>query len=43
MNEDYVSNIEEVFENVDQAEVISVSFPTFRKAVVLDTRSNETD
>jgi len=43
MNEDYVSNIEEVFENVDQAEVISVSFPTFGKAVVIDTRSNETD
>ena len=43
MNEDYVSNIEEVFDNVDQAEVISVSFPAFGKAAVIDTRSNDTD
>ena len=43
MNEDYVSNIEEVFENVDQAEVISISFLTFGRAVVIDTRSNDAD
>ncbi len=41
MDDDIVYDLEEVMENLDNAEVMSLFFPTFRKAVVIDTRSNE--
>ena len=43
MDDDFVLDIDEVKKNIDAAEIMSVFFPTFRKAVVIDTRSNTTD
>ena len=42
MDEDFDVDLDEVYENVDTAEAMSVFFPTLRKALVLDLRSNET-
>ena len=43
MDDDFVLDLDEVKKNIDAAEIMSVFFPTFRKAVVIDTRSNTTD
>ena len=43
MDDDFVLDIDEIMKNIDAAEIMSVFFPTFRKAVVIDTRSNDTD
>ena len=41
--DDFAVDLEEVFENIDQAEVVSISFPTFNKSAVFDTRSSEAE
>ena len=41
MDDDLIYDPEEVMSNIDNAEVMSVFFPAFRKAVVIDTRSND--
>ena len=41
MDDDVKDDLDEVMENIDRAEAMSVFFPTLRKAVVIDTRSNE--
>jgi len=38
MDGDFVLNLEDVIESVETAEVMSLFFPTFNKAVVIDTR-----
>ena len=43
MDDDFVLDIDEIMKSIDAAEIMSVFFPTFRKAVVIDTRSNSTD
>ena len=43
MYDDFPFDIDEITANVDRAEVMSIFFPTFRKALVIDTRSNEND
>ena len=43
MDEDFELDLEEVMKNIDEAEVMSLFFPAFRKAVVIDTRHNDTD
>jgi len=40
MDEDFGLDIAETLANIDKAEVLSVFFPTFRKALIIDTRSN---
>jgi hypothetical protein len=40
MDEDFGLDIAETLVNIDKAEVLSVFFPTFRKALIIDTRSN---
>ena len=42
MDGDFVLDIEDVIESVERAEVMSLFFPTFGKAVVIDTRSTDT-
>lgn len=41
--DDFESDLDEIVRNVDSAEVISIFFPTLRRAVVIDTRTNEHD
>ncbi len=41
--DDQFVNLDEVMSNIDNAEVMSLFFPTFRKAVVIDTRSDDGD
>ena len=43
MEEDFVVDIEEVFNSIEQADVMSLFFPTFRKALVIDARSSDKD
>ena len=43
MDEDFEYDLDEVLKNIAEAEVMSLFFPTFRKAVVIDTRTNETE
>ncbi len=43
MDGDFVLDFDEVIESVKSEEVMSFFFPTFRKALVVDTRHNETD
>ncbi len=44
MDGDFVGlDLDEVIESVENAEVMSISFPTFNKAAVIDTRSNDTE
>ena len=43
MDGDSFIDLKEVMENVETAEVLSLSFPTFNKSAVIDTRSNETE
>ena len=42
-DDDFEYDLEEVKRNIDSAEVMSVFFPTFRRSVVIDTRTNEHD
>ena len=42
MDGEFVLDIEDVIESVESAEVMSLFFPTFGKAVVIDTRSTDT-
>ena len=42
MNDYNPYNLEEIKESIDNAEALSVFFPTLRKAVVIDTRHNDT-
>ncbi len=41
MDDEFIFNLDEVMSNIDNAEVMSLFFPTFRKALVIDTRSDE--
>ena len=43
MDGDLEQDLHEVMKKIDDAEVVSLFFPTLRKAVVIDTRSNEID
>ena len=43
MDDDFALDIDEITKNIDAAEIMSVFFPTFRKAVVIDTRSISTE
>ena len=43
MDSDLEQDLHEVMKKIDDAEVVSLFFPTLRKAVVIDTRSNEID
>ena len=43
MDGDFEQDLREAMKKIDDAEVVSLFFPTLRKAVVIDTRSNETD
>ena len=43
MDEDFEYDLDEVLKNIDEAEVMSLFFPAFRKAVVIDTRTSETE
>lgn len=43
MDDDLTYDLDEVMKNLDSAEVMSLFFPTFRKAVVIDTRYNDSD
>ena len=41
MDDDFVYDLDELMENIDNAEVMSLFFPTFRRAVIIDTRTND--
>ncbi|MDA1188406.1 MAG: hypothetical protein O2854_01815 [Chloroflexi bacterium] len=41
MDEDYGLDMQDVLTSVDKAEVLSIFFPTFRKSLIVDTRTNE--
>ena len=41
MDDEFVFSLDDVMTNIDTAEVMSLFFPAFRKAIVIDTRSNE--
>ena len=41
MDADFAYDLEEAMKNIDGAEVISLFFPTFRKAVVVDSRHSD--
>ena len=41
MDEDLGEDLDELMSNIDGAEVMSIFFPTLRKAVVIDTRQSE--
>ena len=41
MEGNFLFDIDNVIQNVSEAEVMSVFFPTFRRALIVDTRSNE--
>tara|TARA_B100000949_G_C13909900_1_gene296354 strand:- start:57 stop:494 length:438 start_codon:yes stop_codon:yes gene_type:complete len=43
MDGDLDQDLHEVMKKIDDSEVVSLFFPTLRKAVVIDTRSNEID
>ena len=43
MDEEFVYDLDELLKNIKDAEVMSLFFPTFRKALIIDTRSNATD
>ncbi|MDA0770351.1 MAG: hypothetical protein BZY79_00085 [SAR202 cluster bacterium Casp-Chloro-G4] len=40
MDNDFVFDLDEIMSSINTAEVMSIFFPTFRKSVVIDTRSN---
>ncbi len=41
MNSDFMFDIEGMIKSIDSADVVSIFFPSFRKALVVDPRSNE--
>lgn len=41
--DDFAVDLEELFNDIDNAEVVSISFPTFDKSAVFDMRSTETE
>ena len=41
MDDDLGEDLDELMSNIDGAEVMSIFFPTLRKAVVIDTRQSE--
>lgn len=41
MNSDFMFDIDGMLKSIDSADVISIFFPSFRKALVVDPRSNE--
>ena len=41
MDGDFVLDLDEVMDSLENGEVISLSFQTFNRALVVDTRSNE--
>ena len=41
MNSDFMFNIDGMLKSIDTADVISIFFPSFRKALVVDPRSND--
>lgn len=41
--DDFAVDLEELFNDIDNAEVVSISFPTFDKSAVFDMRSNESE
>ncbi len=41
--DDFAVDLEELFNDIDNAEVVSISFPTFDKSAVFDMRSSETE
>jgi hypothetical protein len=43
MDGDFVLDLEDVNDSVEHAEVMSMSFPKFNQALVIDTRSNRSD
>ena len=43
MDDDLTYDLDEVMKNLDTAEVMSLFFPSFRKAVVIDTRYNDNE
>ena len=43
MDGDFVLDLDSVIESIDTAEVLSLSFPTFNRSLVIDTRSNSYD
>ena len=43
MEGNFLFEIDEVLRNVQEAEVMSIFFPSFRRALIIDTRSNADD
>lgn len=43
MDDEFAYNMDDIMRGVDGAEVMSIFFPTLRKAVVIDTRCSETE
>ena len=43
MEGNFLFEIDEVLRNVQEAEVMSIFFPSFRRALIIDTRSNTDD
>ena len=41
MNSDFMFDVEGMLKSIDNADVISIFFPSFRKAFVVDPRTNE--
>ncbi len=41
MEGNFLFDIDQVIRNVSEAEVMSVFFPTFRRALIVDTRTND--
>ena len=41
MNSDFMFDIDGMLKSIDNADVISIFFPSFRKALVVDPRSND--
>ena len=43
MDSDFLYDLDEILKNIDDAEVLSLFFPSFRKSVVIDTRHSDTE
>ena len=43
MDGDFVIDLDDVNDSVERAEIMSLSFPKFNKALVIDTRANSAD
>lgn len=41
--DDFAVDLQELFDDIDHAEVVSISFPSFAKSAVFDMRSNESE